>query len=139
VTDQPLADLEEQRARLYEQLAATGDLRPGSVNATYRRCGKPNCACAQPGHPGHGPRYLWTRSAGGKTRSRQLSGAELEKVRREVANYREFLAVSEQIVEVSEAICEARPVTRPAGEPPEEPAGQRGGSAGRSRRRPPPR
>jgi hypothetical protein len=139
VTDQPLADLEEQRARLYEQLAATGDLRPGSVNATYRRCGKPNCACAQPGHPGHGPRYLWTRSAGGKTRSRQLSGAELEKVRREVANYREFLAVSEQIVEVSEAICEARPVARPAGEPPEEPAGQRGGSAGRSRRRPPPR
>ena len=139
MTDQPLADLEEQRARLYEQLAATGDLRPGSVNATYRRCGKPNCACAQPGHPGHGPRYLWTRSADGKTRSRQLSGAELDKVRREVANYREFLAVSEQIVEVSEAICEARPVARPAGEPPEEPAGQRGGSAGRSRRRPPPR
>ena len=38
------------------------------------------------------------------------SGAELGKVRQEVANYREFLAVSEQIVEVSEAICEARPV-----------------------------
>jgi hypothetical protein len=25
-----------------------------------RRCGKPNCVCAQPDHPGHGPRYLWT-------------------------------------------------------------------------------
>jgi hypothetical protein len=139
VTDQPLADLEEQRARLFEQLAALGDFRPGSVNATYRRCGKPNCACAQPGHPGHGPRYLWTRSAGGRTRSRQLSGAELGKVRREVANYREFLAVSEQIVEVSEAICEARPPGRPAQEPPASPAGERGGSARRSRRRPPPR
>ena len=105
MTDQPLADLEQQRARLFEQLAALGDFRPGSVNATYRRCGKPNCACAQEGHPGHGPRYLWTRSAGGRTRSRQLSGAELGKVRQEVVNYREFLAVSEQIVEVSEAIC----------------------------------
>lgn len=139
MTDQPLADLEEQRARLFEQIAAMGDFRPGSVNATYRRCGKANCACAQEGHPGHGPRYLWTRSAGGKTRSRQLSGAELEKVRREVANYRQFLAVSEQLVEVSEAICEARPAAAAASGPPEEPSGERGGSARRSPRRPPPR
>ena len=137
MTDQPLADLEEQRARLFEQLAGLGDFRPGSVNATYRRCGKPNCACAQEGHPGHGPRYLWTRSADGRTRSRQLSGAELGKVRQEVANYREFLAVSEQIVEVSEAICEARPPGQPEQESPAGPAGERGGSGRRSRRRPP--
>jgi hypothetical protein len=139
VTDQPLADLEEQRARLFEQLAGLGDFRPGSVNATYRRCGKPNCACARPGHRGHGPRYLWTRSAGGRTRSRQLRDAELAKVRGEVANYREFLAVSEQIVAVSEAICEARPPGPRAEESPAGPAGERGGSGRRSRRRPPPR
>ena len=137
--DEPLAELEEQRARLFEQLAAMGDFRPGSINVTYRRCGKLNCACAQEGHPGHGPRYLLTRSEGGKTRSRQLKGAEVEKVRAEVGNYREFLAVSEQIVEVSEAICEARPVTASAGGSPGEPSGERGGSAGRSRRRRPPR
>lgn len=137
MTDQPLADLEEQRARLFEQLAGLGDFRPGSVNATYRRCGKPNCACAREGHPGHGPRYLWTRSAGGRTRSRQLRSAELGKVRREVAHYREFLAVSEQIVEVSEAICEARPPGQSEQEPPAGPAGERGGSGRLSRRRPP--
>ncbi|WP_425271500.1 DUF6788 family protein, partial [Mycobacterium innocens] len=39
--DAPLEDLEQQRARLYEQLAATGDFRRGSVSANYRRCGKP--------------------------------------------------------------------------------------------------
>lgn len=139
MTDQLLADLEEQRARLFEQLAAIGDFRPGGINATFRRCGKPNCACAQQGHPGHGPRYLWTRSAGGKTRSRQLSGAELEKVAAEVANYREFAALTEQIVAVSEAICEARPVAAAAHEPQGEPAGEKGGSVRRSRRRPPPR
>jgi hypothetical protein len=139
VPDEPLAELEEQRGRLFEQLAATGDFRPGSINVTYRRCGKPNCACGQEGHPGHGPRYLLTRSVGGKTRSWQLKGAEVEKVRREVANYREFLAVGEQIVEVSEAICEARPVAAATGEPPGEPTGERGGSAQRSRRKRPPR
>ncbi len=137
--DEPLAGLEEQRARLFEQLAVTGDFRPGSVNATYRRCGKPNCACAQEGHPGHGPRYLLTRSEGGKTRSRQLKGAEVEKVRREVAAYREFLAVSEQIVEVSEAICEARPVPAGSAGRAPEPEGQKRGSARRSRPRRPPR
>ncbi|MGH3190367.1 MAG: DUF6788 family protein, partial [Streptosporangiaceae bacterium] len=109
MTEQPLDDLERQRAELYAQLAGTGDFRPGSVNETWRRCGKPDCACAQPGHPGHGPRYLWTRSAGGKTRSRQLAAAELGKVRREIANYRQFAAVTEQLVQVNEAICEARP------------------------------
>jgi hypothetical protein len=138
MTEPSLPDLEGQRAQLYAQLAATGDFRPGSMNATYRKCGKPNCACAGPGHPGHGPRWLWTRSSGGRTRTRQLAPAELEKVRAELASYKEFAALSEQIVAVNEAICEARPVTS-AGGSPAGPAGERGGSARRSGRRPPPR
>ena len=141
MTELSLPELEQQRARLYARLAATGDLRPGSVNATYRRCGKPNCACAQPGHPGHGPRWLWTRSAGGRTRTRQLSPGEVDKVRAELAAYKEFAALSEQIVEVSEAICEARPVPS-AGQAPDQ-EGQKKGSASSSqpgsRRRQPPR
>jgi hypothetical protein len=143
MTEEPLGELERQRAELYARLAGTGDFRPGSVNETWRRCGKPNCACAQPGHPGHGPRYLWTRSAGGRTRTRQLAAAELDKVRRELENYRQFVAVTEQIVQVSEAICEARPVSSPAagdGEAGAPPAGgEKRGSARRSRRRRPQR
>jgi hypothetical protein len=48
MTEPPLPDLEEQRAQLYERLATSGDLGPGSINATYRRCGRPNC---EPFHP----------------------------------------------------------------------------------------
>jgi hypothetical protein len=140
--DEPLDELERRRAQLYEQLAGTGDFRPGSINETWRRCGKPNCACAQQDHPGHGPRYLWTRSAGGRTRTRQLAAAELDKVRREIANYKQFVAVTEQIAEVNEAICEARPAAPPgaAGDDGAPPAGgEKGGSGTRSRRRRPPR
>ena len=50
MTEQPLDELERRRAELYARLAGTGDFRPGSVSETWRRCGKPNCACAQPGH-----------------------------------------------------------------------------------------
>ena len=131
MTEPPLPELEAQRAELYAQLAATGDFRRGSVNATYRRCGKPNCACAQEGNPGHGPRWLWTRSAGGRTRGHQLAeGPELEKARAEVARYGEFTALAEQIAEVNEAICEARPVLPSAGEPPAGTAGERGALRG---------
>src|SRR5215813_8133075 len=101
-----LAWLERRRAELFGLLAQVGDFRRGALNAVWRRCGKPNCACAQPGHRGHGPRYLWTRTvAGHGTRGRQLAAGEVEKVRGELARYQEFAALSEQIAEVNEAIC----------------------------------
>ncbi|MDR2988338.1 MAG: hypothetical protein LBV34_26245 [Nocardiopsaceae bacterium] len=138
MTEPSLPELEQQRAELHAQLAAIGDLRPGSINATYRRCGKPNCACAQPGHRGHGPRWLLTRSADGKTRTRQLGAAELAKVREELAHYKVFTDLSQQIVQVSEAICEARPVpadTPARGGPGSEKGGSGPGSPPRRRLR----
>ncbi len=131
-----LPDLERQRAQLYSELAATGDFRRGSISANYRRCGKPNCACAEPDHPGHGPRHLWTRSVAGKTEGRQLPpGPQLEKVSREVARYKRFVALSRRIVAVNETICAARPVAPPAeGEPPGATGAEKGGSSRTSRR-----
>ncbi|MHB8274253.1 MAG: DUF6788 family protein [Dermatophilaceae bacterium] len=125
-----LSDLEQQRAQLYAELVDVGDFRRGSITENYRRCGKGNCACATPEHPGHGPRQLWTRSVpGGRTKGRQLAvGPEVNKVRRELARYKEFVTVSQQIVEVNEAICEARPISAFAddGLSPTQPAGERG-------------
>ena len=127
MADPSLDDLEAQRDRLYGQLTATGDFRRGSISENYRRCGKPNCACAQPDHRGHGPRYLWTRTVAGRgTKGRQLSAGEVDKVRGELANYQQFAAVTEEIVAVNEAICEARP-------PNADPVSPRGRHAGRKR------
>ena len=138
MTQLSLPELEAERDRLYAQLAAVGDFRRGSVSENYRRCGKPNCACAQPDHPRHGPRFVWTRSAGRrKTIGRQLAAAEVEKVRGEVARHGQFTAISDQIAEVNERICEARPVT--GTDAPPGPEGEKGGSATRSRRSGPPR
>jgi hypothetical protein len=131
-----LDDLEARRERLYDQLAATGDFRRGSISENYRRCGKPNCACAQPDHPGHGPRYLWTRTVAGRgTKGRQLSADEVDKVRGELANYQRFAEVSEQIVAVNEAICEARPPNlADAVSSSADTEAEKGGSANRSKR-----
>ena len=61
-----LAELERRREELYRELSRVGDFRPGSLNEVRRKCGKPNCACAAPGHPGHGPQYNLTRRAEGR-------------------------------------------------------------------------
>ena len=138
MTEPSLPEQEAERDRLYVQLNRVGDFRRGSVTENWRRCGKPNCACARPGHPGHGPRFLWTRSAGRrKTVGRQLAAAEVEKVRAEVARHAEFTAISEQIAEVSERICEARPAAGTGA--PSAPEGEKGGSSRPSRGRRPPR
>ena len=109
MTEPSLPELEARRDWLYTQLSALGDFRRGSVSENYRKCGKPNCACSQSDHPGHGPRFLWTRTARRRgTVGRQLAAGEVEKVRREVARHAEFAAICEQIAEVNEEICEAR-------------------------------
>ena len=97
-----LEELESQRAGLLHALAQTGDMRRGSINEVYRRCGKDNCACADPGHPGHGPFYAYTTKVAGKTRTLQLRpGARLSKIEREVAEYKHFRATSERVIEVN--------------------------------------
>ena len=135
-----LPELEAERDRLYAQLSTAGDFRRGSVTENYRMCGKPNCACAAADHPGHGPRFLWTRTQGRRKRiGRQLAAAEVAKVRREIARHAEFTAIVEQIVEVNEKICEARPVVPgSAGGNPSGTGGEKGGSSPRSRLRSPP-
>jgi len=138
MTEPSLPELEAERDRLYAQLSMVGDFRRGSVSENWRRCGKPNCACAAPGHPGHGPRFLWTRAARGRgTVGRQLAAGEVDKVRAEVARHGEFAAVCEQIAEVNEKICEARPAA--GTDRLSAPEGEKRGSARRSRRRNPPR
>ena len=107
-----LEELERKRVQLYRRLALVGDFKRGTVSERYRRCGKKNCACARPGHPGHGPHYQWsTTTKGNKSLSRNLElGADLEKALSEHANYREFLELTEELIEVNDSICRLRPI-----------------------------
>ena len=136
-----LAELERRRAELYAELGQVGDFRRGSLNEVRRKCGKPNCACAAPGHPGHGPQWNLTRKAEGRTRTVHLRpGPELDKARREVAEYERFRDLVRQVAEVNEAICAARPVLPGSAgqDAPPGTGGEKGGSGTRSRRSGPP-
>lgn len=106
-----LATLEQQRASILTQFLELGDLRSGSITAIHGRCGKPNCHCHQPGQPGHGPNFRLTRKIDGKTVSESFSSAaELHKAQREVEAFHRFRQLSQELMEVNEKICRARPV-----------------------------
>ena len=105
-----LEALEEQRRQMYRELAAVGDFRRGIISVNYRKCGKPNCACAKHGHKGHGPQYLWNTTTDGKSRAANVRlGPELEKVEQEIKNYGRFGELTKALIEVNEAICQKRP------------------------------
>lgn len=105
------AILEADRSALLKKLASTEDMRRGSITECYRRCGKPTCACTEPDHPGHGPYYAFTKKVNGKTKTKQLRpGPLLTKLQHETDNYKEFKATCEQLINVNEIICDARPV-----------------------------
>jgi hypothetical protein len=106
-----LAELEERRNAIAERIAKLGDLRAGSVSTTSGRCGKPNCHCHRPGHPGHGPNLRLTYKVDGKTFSESLpTPAATRKAEREVAEFRNFRQLSREFVETNAKICHLRPV-----------------------------
>jgi hypothetical protein len=106
-----IAVLEQQRSSILTQILELGDLRSGSITAINGRCGKPNCHCHQPDQPGHGPNFRLTRKINGKSVSESFSSAaELRKAQREVDAFHRFRQLSQELLEVNEKICRARPV-----------------------------
>jgi hypothetical protein len=111
-----LAALESQRAKLLEEFLRLGDLRPGSITAVVRRCGKPSCHCAKPHDPGHDPQFRLTRRTDGKTVTETFPNpAALRKAQQEVAEFHRFQQLSENLVKVNQKICELRPLERQRG------------------------
>ena len=100
--------LATRRRALLRELTAIGDFRPGSLISQYRKCGKPTCHCARPDSAGHGPYWLITHRAAGKTRSQAVPADALERAREQLEEYRRFRGLSRNLIEVSERLCEAR-------------------------------
>ena len=106
-----LPSLVHDRTKVLQQISQLSDLRPGSVSSVLRRCGKPNCHCAQPKDPGHGPHLQLTYKVDGKTVTEALpSPAAVQKAQREIAEFRKFEQLSKDLIQVNHQICRQRAV-----------------------------
>lgn len=121
--------LETRRRELLEAIAGIGDLRAGSLKPRYRKCGKPNCHCAAEGDPGHGPYWSISRLIKGKMHSRAVPAEAVVLTRRQVRECRRLRALTAELIEVSDSLCERRLAARRA-EP-----GKKGRRTPRSARR----
>jgi hypothetical protein len=101
--------LEAERARILREFLTLGDLRPGSITAGVRRCGKLTCHCAKPNDPGHNPQFRLTRRVAGKTTTQSFpSPAAFLKAQAEVAEFHRLRRLCQELVAVNQRICELR-------------------------------
>src|SRR5436305_14535141 len=106
-----LEALESERSKLLEEFLRLGDLRPGSITAVTRRCGKSSCHCAKRNDPGHDPQFRLTRRVAGKTVTETFPNpTALRKAQQEVNEFHRFQKLSQYLVTVNDKTCRHRPV-----------------------------
>ncbi len=108
-----LPALEAERSRILRDISTLGDLRPGSISAVSRRCGKPGCHCAKPHDRGHDPQLRLTRKVNGKTVAESFaSPAAFQKAQAEIHEYQRLQKLCADLVQVNERICRLRPMQK---------------------------
>ena len=106
-TNLNLEQLTAQRDALCQRLADISDFRPGNLTHYKRKCGKPNCHCAQPGDSRH-PMWILTRKVKGKTVSNGIPNHAVERTRAQMQEYKHFQNLVKELIEVSDAACHAQ-------------------------------
>ena len=107
----PLSAVVDDRSTLLQQISELGDFQPGSITSASRSCGSPNCHCAKPNDPGHGPHAQLTQKIEGKTVTQNLpSQAAVHKAEKEIAEFRKFQTLTGELVDVNRKICRLRPI-----------------------------
>lgn len=117
---------------LLDSALALLPLRRGTVSERFMKCGKASCACRRNDSARHGPYFSWTRVIDGVTRSRLLSPAQADVVRRQVAAGGEFRKIVEQFWEMAERLADQE-IEDPTDASKESP--EKGGSVTNSKRR----
>ena len=114
-----MADIEElieARDRAWEEFKTISDMRPGSLQENFTRCGKPNCSCAEDG-AARQPGTILPRSVDGKVSWTRLRWDEVEEVRSLLYECQGFQGVVSALVAACESLAEARRKERRASRP----------------------
>ena len=90
------ARLRQRKFSLLRRFQLPGDLLPGSLCQTQRRCGKPNCHCAR--GELHTSLYL-VQSHQGKLRQICVPKAWEERIRQAVQNHQQMQTLIEELSE----------------------------------------
>ena len=90
------------------QLAALGDLRPGSLSTQYNVCGTPGCRCKATPPEKHGPYYQVSFTRKGKSSSKFVRKEDLAAVRRELKNHEVMKTLVDRWIDLATELSNIR-------------------------------
>ena len=97
-----------QIAKLKAQLAALGDLRPGSLSTQWNVCGTQGCRCKATPPEKHGPYYQVSFTRKGKSSSKFVRKEDLAAVRRELKNYEVMKTLVDRWIDLATELSNIR-------------------------------
>ena len=101
-TTPSIQQIEQRIQRIKTELAALGEMRPGSLSKQYNVCGKPGCRCKDPENPQrHGPYYQLSWVHAGQSTTQFIRRPFLAQVKAELATYRSFRRLTQEWVELA--------------------------------------
>jgi len=109
--------LHRQRRRLARGLPSLHEVLRASLFERSRRCGKPNCHCADPDDPGHAVVCVSRSLPGGKSSQVSLPRRLVPVAEAWIGNYQVWLEAIEQISAINHELLRRRWVEPSSSEP----------------------
>lgn len=107
MTSKSTAALRERREKLIKQLPSLRNILRGSLIERYKRCGNPNCHCAQ--GRGHGPKYYLSVSFPGQRPQMDYIPADIhEQTSASLADFQRVREILEEICEINRELLRRR-------------------------------
>jgi hypothetical protein len=98
--DLSTSDLRERRRQLVDTMPPVDQVMRGTLLATYKRCGRPNCHCVN--GPGHGPKhYLSVSQQGAHPRRDYVRNTDVGRAVQFISNLQMLRAALDQICAIN--------------------------------------
>ena len=95
-----------RRLRLIRRLSGSAEMLQGSLVQRYVKCGKVNCHCAN--DQGHGPMFYLSFKEKGQTKVIYVPGEEVQKVRQQLASFKQYKEIGREIAKLNREILKLR-------------------------------
>ena len=106
--DRKALALQREIERIKEDLAALGDLRPGSLSKQYNVCGKPGCRCKASPPEKHGPYYQVSYTRKGRSGSTFVRREQAVIVKQQLKNYAKMRQLVDRWIAVGAELSNLR-------------------------------
>ena len=102
------ARIERQIEKIKRDLAAQGELRPGSLSTQYNVCGSPGCRCKASPPEKHGPYYQVSYTRKGKSSSKFVKKKDLPAIRKQLKNYERMKLLMDRWIDLATELSNLR-------------------------------